>query len=283
MKKLLLFAVSIAFVGMVQAQDCTPQINHGVVMLGLNPNPPAGSVAGIPYDEVNTLVIPRQVNNTITPAPGDSIALCAIEVLGITGMPPGYSYDVWAFHNGSPTSNYDVIAQSVDTIHIMPVVSFTRVCIRLKNPTPPASSNMGDGLPTRDTAVIQVVVGAYAMIPSCNTLGPSAQDTFEVHLAIKDAVYAGIEDQDNSIFVVGNNFPNPAADITYLNFYTPQTGDISINVYDAVGRNVHAYKGTSYEGKNIYGISTTDLTDGVYMYSITYGGKTVSKKMVVNK
>jgi hypothetical protein len=283
MKKLLLFAVSIAFVGMVQAQDCTPQINYSTNTIGLNPNPPVGSVAGVPYDEVNTLLIPRQVDNTITPAPGDSIPLCAIEVTAINGMPPGYNYDVWAFHNGSPTSNYDVIAQAVDTIHIMPVVPFTRVCIRLKNPTPPASSNMGDGLPTRDTAVIQVIVRAYSMIPSCNTLGPSAQDTFEVHLAIKDAIYAGIEDDENVVFTVENNYPNPATDITYLNFNTPQSGDLIINVYDAVGRNVHAFKGTSNQGKNIYGISTADLSNGVYMYSITYGGKTVSKKMVVNK
>ncbi len=285
MKKLLLFALSVAFVGLTQAQDCTPQLNTSAVTPGLNPNPPSGSVAGINYDEVNTLVIPRQVDNTISPTPGDSIALCAIKINSVGGMPVGYSYDVWGFNTSANTNPYDVFASAADTINVHPVVPATRVCIRLKNPTPPASSNMGDGLPDRDTVIITVAVEAYAILlpPNCASLGTSARDTFDVKLAIKDAVYAGIDDETGFGFTVLNSYPNPAADFTNIIFATPVSDEVSINVYDAVGRNVHSFKGNSYVGENKYGLSTQDFKSGVYMYSITFKGKTISKKMVVNK
>src|SRR5688572_32987207 len=119
MKKLLLFALSVGFVAAVNAQDCTSLIDQNASTLGTNPNPPVGSVAGVPYDEVNTLVLPRAVDNTLTGPPGDSINLCAIEIKNVIGMPPGYTYEVWAFHgNALNTNPYDVMAQTVDTIHI---------------------------------------------------------------------------------------------------------------------------------------------------------------------
>lgn len=283
MKKLLLFAVSAVFVGLTYAQDCTPQLDQSALLVGLNPNPPSGSVAGIPYDEVNTLVIPGKVDNTLTPPPGDSISLCAISIEAINNMPPGYTYDVWGFNTPANTSPYDVFASASDTINVHPVIPVTRVCIRLKNPTPPASSNMGDGLPDRDTVVVQVIVQAWADLFGCSGLGSTAQDTFAVNLAIKDAIYAGIDDETGFGFTVQNNYPNPAADFTNIMFATPTSDEVMINIYDAVGRNVHSFKGNSYVGENKYGLSTEDFKSGVYMYSITFKGKTISKKMVINK
>lgn len=283
MKKLLLFAVSVAFVGMANAQDCTPLINVSATEVGLNPNPPAGSVAGVPYDEVNTLVLPGSVDNSLTPTPGDSIPLCLLSIMSVTGLPAGYSYDVWAFHAG-PGSQYDVIAQTVDTIHIF-TTPVTRACIRLKNPSPPASSDMGDGLMDRDTARITIVVGAWADLGiGCSDLsGLGGTDTFEVALAIKDAVYAGIDDEENTTFTVGGNHPNPANEVTYLNFTTPNAGDVTITLFDAVGRNVRNIQIGSTPGANTYALNTSDLRSGVYMYNVSYNGKTISKKLIVNR
>ncbi len=283
MKKLLLFAVSIVFVGLTNAQDCTSSINLGANTVGLNPNPPVGSIFGVAYDEVNTLVIPGRVDNTLTVPPGDSINLCAIEILNVIGMPGGYTYDLWAFHSGSPTSNYDVIAQAVDTIHIF-TTPITRVCIRLKNPTPPMSSNGTDGMPFKDSVNIKVAVGAWADLFGCSSLvGAGGTDTFDINLCIRDYDDTGIEDETGSSFTVHANYPNPANDVTYLSFTTPTTGEVTVNVYDAVGRNVRSITGTSNPGKNGLGISTADLRPGVYMYSITFGNKTISKKLIVNR
>jgi hypothetical protein len=282
MKKLLLFAASVAFAGMMNAQDCTALINTSANLVGLNPNPPVGSIAGTPYDEVNTLVIPGKVDNTLTATVGDSIQLCAVEILNVIGMPGGYSYDLWAFHGGAGT-NYDVIAQAVDTIHVF-ATPVTRVCIRLKNPTPPMSSNSGDGMPNKDSVLIQVAVGAWADVFGCASLvGAGGTDTFEIKLCIRDYDDTGIEDMQNFGFAVNANYPNPANDVTYLSFTTPTSDEVKINLYDAVGRNVYNFKGNSIAGKQSFGISLADMKEGVYIYSITFGGKTISKKLVVNR
>ncbi len=288
MKKLLLFTLSIAFAGLAVAQDCTPQINTGPVVPGLNPNPPAGSVAGVPYDEVNTLAIPRQVDNSITPSPGDSIPLCTIYINEVNFMPAGYNYEVWAYQT-TTTTPYSVMngppGGDNDSIMLYQTFPITRVCIRLSNPNPPASSDMGDGILTRDTAIIQIVVGAWGDLGfGCTDLsGFGGTDTFEVHLAIKDAIYAGIDDEETNTFAVHSNYPNPADDITYLRFSTPTSDKVSINVYDAVGRNVRSVLMNSVQGVNSYGLTTADLKSGVYIYNITYNGKTVSKKLIVNR
>lgn len=283
MKKLLLLTFSVAFVGLMNAQDCTSLINMSANTVGLNPNPPVGSIFGVPYDEVNTLVIPGMVDNTLTGPPNDSIQLCAVEILQVIGMPVGYSYDVWAFHNGSPSSNYDVLAQTTDTIHIF-TAPITRVCIRLKNPTPPMSSNGTDGMPFKDSVNVKVAVGAWADLFGCSSLvSGGGTDTFDIDLCIRDYDDTGIEDMENFGFAVNANYPNPAKDVTYLSFTTPTAGEVKINMYDAVGRNVYNFAGTSIVGKQSFGISTAEFREGVYIYSITYGGKTISKKLIVNR
>jgi len=283
MKKLLLFAVSAAFVGLINAQDCTPSIDAGATLPGLNPNPPVGSFQGVNYDEVNTLVIPGRVDNTLTPSPGDSIQLCAIGIVAVQNMPVGYNYDVWAYH--SVSTPYDVLAlpgTTDDTISILQTAPVTRACIRLKNPTPPGQSDNGDGMTDRDSVPITVIVQAYADLFGCSSLGASARDTFEINLCIHDITF-NVEEQHSNLLKVENNYPNPAIDITTFNFTTPTADEVTINVYDAVGRNVHNFKGVSIAGKNQYGISTSEFQNGVYIYSITYGNKTISKKMIVNK
>jgi hypothetical protein len=267
---------------MVNAQDCTSLINTSATTVGLNPNPPVGSIFGVPYDEVNTLVIPGSVDNTLTPSPGDSIQLCAVEILQVIGMPPGYTYDLWAFHGG-PGTQYDVLAQSTDTIHVF-TTPITRVCIRLKNPTPPMSSDMGDGMPNKDSVLVKVAVGAWADLFGCSSLvGAGGTDTFEINLCIRDFDDTGIEDNELNGFSVSNNNPNPANDITYLNFTTPTSGDVNINIFDAVGRNVRSISIGSNPGYNNYALSTSDLRSGVYMYNVTFNGKTISKKLIVNR
>jgi hypothetical protein len=282
MKKLLLFGFSVAFAGIVNAQDCTALIDNSADSIGLNPNPIAGSVAGIPYDEVNTLVLPGRVDNILTPTPGDTISLCAIEILNVIGMPAGYTYDVWAFHTASPTSNYDVLAQTIDTIHLFPT-PVTRVCIRLKHPNPPASTDMTDGMMDRDSVKIKVAVGGYIEIFGCQSAGATATDTFDINLPIKDAIYAGIGDEENNSFTVGANHPNPANEVTYLNFTTPNAGEVTITLFDAVGRNIRNIQMGSNPGANNYALNTSDLRSGVYMYNITFNGKTISKKLIVNR
>lgn len=280
MKKVILILSSAFFAVNIMAQDCSPQTDAGATELGFNPYPIVGATESVAYDEVVTVVIPQKVDNTLTPSPGDSITLCAVSIINVTNMPSGYTYEVWARHGGYPTgASYDVLSQTTDTIGVNPNAYLTRACLRIKNPNPAAPVN------PIDTVLVQVVIGAWANILGCSDLsGAGGTDTFELKLPIKSAVYIGIEEEiDNSQFSVYTNYPNPANNSTTLSFSTPTVGEVTISIYDAVGRIVRNINLTSKAGLNMFELNTSDFTSGVYMYNVSFNGKSVTKRMIVNK
>lgn len=281
MKKLLLSSFAVLIYGFTVAQDCTPLMDMGATTPGMNPVSLQGSVAGVPYDEVNTIVIPAEVA-TGFPPPNDTMDLCNLTINDVIGMPVGYNYEVWAFHNGGAGSQYNVLAQTVDTVHIF--VPLTRICIRLTHPSPPASTDMGDGMPDRDTVYVRVAVEGWLDLGiGCNPLGSLGRDTFEIGLPIKDAVYAGVDDNQLNSFSVLNAIPNPANDFTMINFNTPTAGEVSVTMFDALGKMIRSNRFNSVAGINKYPVDLTEMRSGIYIYNITYNGKTISKKLIVNK
>ncbi|MCZ2444192.1 MAG: T9SS type A sorting domain-containing protein [Flavobacteriales bacterium] len=281
MKKGLLYLAGIFIAGAMNAQNCIPDYNPSATILGFDPNPINGSVEGVPYDEVVTIVLPRQVDNTLTPAPGDSIPLCEVQILSITGVPSGYNYEVWATTLGSGTA-YNVLDLAIDTIPIHPTNPLTRACLRLTNSNPPGPTID----PLIDSIPIQVIIAAWSNLGfGCVSLeGVGGTDTFLVKLPIKDAVFASVEDEmNNEIFAVYANYPNPANQQTTLSFTTPTVAPVQVTIVDALGRQVFVSTFTSKQGLNTLPVSTQNLRSGVYMYTIYYNNKAITKKLIVNK
>jgi hypothetical protein len=108
---------------------------------------------------------------------------------------------------------------------------------------------------------------------------------FVVKLPVKAAIYAGIDENeiDHSVFAIYNNYPNPAVDFTNINFTTPNAGKVTITLVDALGRLVHQQNITSKSGLNSLPVNTSSLRNGIYMYTVEYNGKSMTRKLVVNK
>lgn len=281
MKKGLLYVTGILVAGTLNAQNCIPDYNPSATTLGFDPNPIVGSVEGVPYDEVVTIVLPRQVDNTLTPTPGDSIPLCKIEILSVSGVPSGYNYEVWATTLGSGTA-YNVLALTVDTIPVHPTNPLTRGCLRLSNSNPPGPTVD----PLIDSIPITVIIAAWANLGfGCTSLeSVGGTDTFIVKLPVKDAVFASVETEiENEVFAVYSNYPNPANQQTTLSFTTPVAAPVQVTIMDALGRQVFATSFTSKQGINTLPVSTQNLRSGMYLYTIHYNGKAITKKLIVNK
>ncbi len=281
MRKSLLFIAGLVVAGSMNAQNCIPDYNPNATQLGFDPNPIQGSVAGVPYDEVVTIVLPQKVDNTLTPTPGDSIPLCNIEILSVSGIPTGYNYEVWGTVLGSGAP-YNVLALSTDTIPVNPNSNFTRGCLRLTNPNPPAPTVD----PLIDSVSITVEIAAWSDIGfGCVSLqAAGGTETFEVKLPVKSSVFASVENElNNNTFDVYSNYPNPAQQSTNVSFSTPVSGDVNIVMIDALGRQVYNQNMTSKTGLNTVNINTANFKSGVYMYTIQFNGKSVTKKMIVNK
>lgn len=81
------------------------------------------------------------------------------------------------------------------------------------------------------------------------------------------------------------SYPNPTTSISNIEF-TPQTsGQVLIEVYDINGRNVgqvfneEAYAGQRYKAS----FNANRLASGLYIYKITTGNSSISKKFIVSK
>lgn len=80
------------------------------------------------------------------------------------------------------------------------------------------------------------------------------------------------------------NFPNPFNPMTSISFSIPKSGNVSIKVYDVMGREVaELFKGQKPAGAHSIAFDGSELSSGVYVYKITAGDYSATKKMVLMK
>ncbi len=85
-------------------------------------------------------------------------------------------------------------------------------------------------------------------------------------------------------FELNQNYPNPASNTTIINYYLPRAGNSRIEIYDLFGNRIRTIinKGQS-AGWHVSSIDTKDMNSGEYVYELTYGDKSIAKKMILIK
>jgi hypothetical protein len=112
---------------------------------------------------------------------------------------------------------------------------------------------------------------------------PNARGYRLISYVIFDAINKAIFDKF-LMFVVSQNYPNPAASQTYLDIVLPETDKINLQVFDLMGRLVktviNEYLNT---GKHTLEINTASFVPGIYIFKITSdsGQYNVAKKFIV--
>ncbi|MCF8242963.1 MAG: T9SS type A sorting domain-containing protein, partial [Melioribacteraceae bacterium] len=90
-------------------------------------------------------------------------------------------------------------------------------------------------------------------------------------------------------FTLLQNYPNPFNPETKISFVLPESRNISLIVYDMLGRkvntiiseNMHAGQhSVVWDGKDDSG---KNLSSGIYIYTLKYGSSIQSKKMILLK
>ncbi|UPT67464.1 MAG: T9SS type A sorting domain-containing protein [Sphingobacteriales bacterium JAD_PAG50586_3] len=87
---------------------------------------------------------------------------------------------------------------------------------------------------------------------------------------------------DANKFNVAPNFPNPFSNITNINYNTVKEENINFNVYNTVGALVYSNKYQSTAGKNTIVFDGTKLSAGMYIYTVSNGKETFTRKMTIN-
>lgn len=85
-------------------------------------------------------------------------------------------------------------------------------------------------------------------------------------------------------FTLRQNYPNPFNPYTRINFSVPYSSNISLVVYDGVGREVEVLaEGTYPPGPHYVEWDASEHPSGIYFYRLNTPEGTISRKMVVIK
>lgn len=85
-------------------------------------------------------------------------------------------------------------------------------------------------------------------------------------------------------YVLGQNYPNPFNPRTTVEFSVPTTGFTTLKVYNILGKEVGTYVNENVKaGKYFVTIDGTNLSSGIYYYTLTSGDFSQTKRMTLVK
>ncbi len=92
----------------------------------------------------------------------------------------------------------------------------------------------------------------------------------------------GTPEAEQANFVVSQNQPNPCVESTEVKVYLPNQANVSLKVTNMAGQQViNNNYGKLATGVNTIKINTSNLTSGVYFYTVNNGSTTSTHKMIV--
>jgi hypothetical protein len=95
-------------------------------------------------------------------------------------------------------------------------------------------------------------------------------------------VAVGIPTIHAPVLNISQNYPNPFNNISVINYNLSNSAEVNFKVVDLAGREVlNQNYGTMNPGEHSILLNATVLSPGIYLYSITASGSTVTKKMVI--
>lgn len=277
MIKEVLFSV---FCGMsatgMMAQVCTPDPNF-------TPNSPTGAgisdlpcaVVNEPYNEFATIVVPTVYNyNNI------NVNICQVKVDSVTNFPqtvgaPNYTI----YYNGNSYGPGQWITLNTSGPN-------DRACVRVNNTfTEVYQDSLRAWATVRLYTIPQNCSGTpFATIP-VSVLNDDQGIAIGVNVMNSQAECAALggitESLSNNSFDVAQNFPNPFSGESQIAFNLPQAGKVTFRITNLVGKVLKETVINGNYGVNYINMNSSDYAAGVYMYSLTFSGKTITKRMIV--
>ena len=104
-------------------------------------------------------------------------------------------------------------------------------------------------------------------------------EALEIEILVKDTKSALAEEAAG--FKLYQNRPNPFNDKTIIGFDLPVQRNVSIRIHDRVGRTVKEVEGVFEKGYNSVEVAKSNLTSGIYFYTIQTDSFTDTKSLII--
>ncbi|MCX6296066.1 MAG: T9SS type A sorting domain-containing protein [Bacteroidetes bacterium] len=250
-KKLLASFVLFSSVGISSSfAQCTPDVSCIPVSstYGICPDSTTGlasGTVGVPYNQVVSMKVPADPSGFGAP-PGTG--LTSIDIVGVDSLAPGLSYTCVPASCSFPAA--------------------TNGCILISG-TPSVVWNH------------QIIVHAmgHLTLPILGTPFTQGIDNKQYRSIV--LAPAGIETLDLTKFDVDQNSPNPFSENTEIRFSSITNSQVEFKVYNLLGAVIFDNRYAASKGVNSIRIEANSFSPGVYIYSITNGDKTITKRMIV--
>lgn len=256
MKRTLLTITALFAFGALSAQVCIPNPAYANEAFGIWPTAEEGFTVGTLnqlYNQVIDFKIPSDPNE-IPDFGGGSIppgvAIDSIHVVSVVGLPNGVSFECQS-HTGAE-------------------------CTFLTNVQ---GCGLLTGVPTEaGTFPLTINVNAFIDLLG-NAPFPFSYADFE--LIVNDPT--SVNELAQYGMMLNQNAPNPFSDQTTIEFTLNQPVQMDFNIYNLLGKVVHAEQFSASVGANRIEVSASELNmaPGIYLYSLGVKGETVTRKMIV--
>ncbi|NJC26351.1 T9SS type A sorting domain-containing protein [Neolewinella antarctica] len=77
--------------------------------------------------------------------------------------------------------------------------------------------------------------------------------------------------------------PNPASDLTTINYELPRRAEVTISILDVLGRNQGQFTTTALGGSNSFPVDVSNLPNGTYVVLLEAAGGRLAQKLVVRR
>ena len=255
MKQALLAVILIFTIGIKSWGQCTPSWPTGGGA-GISPDSATNlphAFEGIAYDATIQFKAPLDTlyQGTIP------VIIDDITITGVTGLS--------AIPNISP---FTYVPNPANGVFLGGSVS----CINLTG-TPSIGS--------AGTYSLAVAVTAHAHITG--TTQPLTQSYTITYYKIVVEPNTSVPSISNSKFDLSQNFPNPFNYKTNISFNMPSKGAATFEVFDLIGNTIYKKYIDAKFGINTINYDASDLSEGVYFYSVSTGSGTLTRRLIVDR
>jgi len=133
------------------------------------------------------------------------------------------------------------------------------------------------GIPTEEGLFeLTVVVQLYYTLIQPSSLSVPLEG-YEIQIG--DPLNDGLVERDTELSL----FPNPANTSFKINFDYHQTEEVSVTIYDIVGKEALSLKKIAQQGINSFTIPVEELREGTYIVRLDGAKMSATKRLVVNK
>ena len=125
----------------------------------------------------------------------------------------------------------------------------------------------------------------HYMFTNCGAFNPSTDFTIPAVVTEglpSSSCVQGIK-QNNAFESAIGNYPNPFNNNTTISVTLTENKNLDVKVYNAIGNLVFSKKVSGNVGENTVNFDASNLSSGVYYYTVTAGNQQATKKMIIQK